>query len=129
MKTIPVSEATILQLNWLVAGCEGWKQGKYMMSVDIRKDAQGRVVGIMVPNNRQYIWFKPTTDWAQGGPIIKQNHVGLVSPTNNLSMFWTADIGYESKFTQFDHDPLVAAMRCYVTSKLGDTVEVPEELI
>ena len=24
--------------------------------------------------------------------------------------------------------PLIAAMRCYVASKLGDTVELPEEL-
>jgi hypothetical protein len=25
--------------------------------------------------------------------------------------------------------PLIAAMRCYVASKLGDEVEIPEELI
>jgi hypothetical protein len=25
--------------------------------------------------------------------------------------------------------PLIAAMRCYVASKLGDTVEIPEELL
>ena len=25
--------------------------------------------------------------------------------------------------------PLIAAMRCYVASKLGDEVEVPEELL
>jgi len=24
--------------------------------------------------------------------------------------------------------PLIAAMRCYVASKLGDTVEIPKEL-
>ena len=69
-----------------------------------------------------------SNDWAQGGPIIGREHIGLISPTNTLSMFWTADIGYESKFTQFDHDPLIAAMRCLVASKLGDEVEVPEEL-
>jgi len=28
-----------------------------------------------------------------------------------------------------DLEPLIAAMRCYVASKLGDTVEVPEELL
>jgi hypothetical protein len=25
--------------------------------------------------------------------------------------------------------PLVAAMRCYVASKLGDTVEIPDDLV
>lgn len=25
--------------------------------------------------------------------------------------------------------PLIAAMRCYVASKLGDEVEIPEELL
>ena len=29
---------------------------------------------------------------------------------------------------QFGPTPLIAAMRCYVASKLGDEVEVPEEL-
>jgi hypothetical protein len=27
------------------------------------------------------------------------------------------------------HTPLIAAMRCYVASKLGEEIDVPEELI
>jgi hypothetical protein len=27
------------------------------------------------------------------------------------------------------HTPLIAAMRCYVASKLGDEVEIPDELL
>lgn len=44
-----------------------------------------------------------TTDWAQGGPIIDADCMS--GPT-----------------------PLIAAMRCFVSSKLGDEVEIPEEL-
>jgi hypothetical protein len=30
---------------------------------------------------------------------------------------------------QADEKPLIAAMRCHVASKLGDTVDIPEELV
>jgi hypothetical protein len=30
---------------------------------------------------------------------------------------------------QYGPTPLIAAMRCYVASKLGDEVEVPDELL
>lgn len=72
--------------------------------------------------------FSPSTNWSQGGPIIEREHISLTSPSTTLTMFWTADIGLERKFTQYDHDPLIAAMRCYCCSKLGDEVEVPDEL-
>jgi hypothetical protein len=36
---------------------------------------------------------------------------------------------YLGDWVMFGHTPLVAAMRCYVASKLGDTVEVPEEIL
>lgn len=36
---------------------------------------------------------------------------------------------YEGDWIQFGPTPLIAAMRCYVASKLGDEVEVPEELM
>jgi hypothetical protein len=29
----------------------------------------------------------------------------------------------------YGHTPLIAAMRCYVASKLGDEVEIPQELL
>jgi hypothetical protein len=35
----------------------------------------------------------------------------------------------ENEFACFGDTPLIAAMRCYVASKLGDEVEVPAELI
>jgi hypothetical protein len=29
---------------------------------------------------------------------------------------------------QYGNTPLIAAMRCYVASKMGDEIEIPEEL-
>ena len=71
---------------------------------------------------------KPSTDWAQGGLIIEREWINITNENN----VWTAEIaddvpdGYVSATGP---NPLVAAMRCYVTSKLGDEVEIPSELL
>ena len=64
------------------------------------------------------------TDWAQGGPIIEREMIELVPYTDSL---W--DAMYRDQHIPNDGPtPLIAAMRCYVASKLGDDVDVPEEL-
>lgn len=72
------------------------------------------------------IWT-PSTDWAQGGPIIRRERLNL-EPFNSIQFplpegGWCSDGVWESL------EPLVAAMRCFVASKLGDEVDVPEELL
>lgn len=69
-----------------------------------------------------------STDWAQGGPIIEREEIDVVfRPGDKLPGFWDA-------YSKYAYDgfssptPLVAAMRCYVASELGDEVEVPDEL-
>lgn len=67
----------------------------------------------------------PSTDWAQGGPIIEREHIGtyhFVLPEDG----WAASVFDDPIYV--GPTPLIAAMRCYVASKLGDEVEVPEEL-
>ena len=74
-----------------------------------------------------------STDWAQGGPIIEREGITL--------MFNEDDHTYAAHVSQFRQrgmsnrsrwrngpTPLIAAMRCYVASKLGEEVEVPEGL-
>lgn len=97
---VKTSETTPVQINYLVGACEGlhWEEG------DIFAGAYG-------PG------FAPATDWMDAGPIIEREGIG-VFPTHNG---WAA--GMQSGPT-----PLIAAMRCYVVSKLGEEVEVPEEL-
>ena len=71
-----------------------------------------------------------STDWAHGGPIIErenisvgyQGHLGV--PLDSL---WYATDRADA--CGFGQTPLIAAMRCFVASKLGPTVEVPEELV
>lgn len=66
--------------------------------------------------------FHPSTDWAQGGPIIERERIHVYAGPQ-----WTAGI----KPGQFVYGPtaLIAAMRCFVASKLGNEVDVPEDLL
>lgn len=73
-----------------------------------------------------YHRYSPSTGWAQGGPIIDLEGIGF---------FQKKDEGYcqaampGAEFIQWGPTPLMAAMRCYVASKLGYDVDVPEELL
>ena len=68
-----------------------------------------------------------STDWSQGGPIIEREWLD-VTPWPNESredMRWHCQqYGSSGDCAQYGPTPLIAAMRCYVASKLGDEVEV-----
>jgi len=111
-------------LDWAVAKIENpeWWDDGYM---DVNPEA-----AVDMGDGETY---SPSTDWAQGGPIIEREWINIEKRINE--MHWTASVVYEDK----EHDgferteakgdtPLIAAMRCYVASKLGDEVEIPEEL-
>jgi len=79
----------------------------------------------------QWVQYSPSTDWSQGGPIIEREQLNLVVRRNCASEDvwgkWSSCIGYGREF-YYGPIPLIAAMRCYVASHLGETVDVPEEL-
>ena len=71
--------------------------------------------------------------WEAGGPIIDLERISIrtyAAPGRNWVAF--IDCGGSSisgaKARQVGPTALVAAMRCFVASKLGDTVELPKEL-
>ena len=68
-----------------------------------------------------------TTDWALAGPIIEREYISVLSW---LVGTWKARaLAIDGKeFICEGPTPLVAAMRAYVASKLGDEVEIPEGL-
>lgn len=81
-----------------------------------------------------------STDWMWGGPIIEANKIAIWTPMAQFASYggpWVAgipakdeygdDIEVEQEF--YGPTPLIAAMRCYVWSKMGDEVEVPEGLL
>jgi len=120
MKT---SELTGAALDWAVAKCEG-------ATDEWRDDGPFWWDGVpCIRSGGHDVNYRPSTDWAQGGPIIERAGL-LVRPSFTderdkwTSIQWAPKAVFESGPT-----PLIAAMRCYVASKLGDEIEIPEELI
>ena len=73
--------------------------------------------------------WNPTRNWAQGGPIIEREGISVlyqtgVCMTASINGPYEQSVGHRHK----GNIGLLVAMRCYVASKLGDTVEIPEEL-
>jgi hypothetical protein len=67
--------------------------------------------------------FEYSTDWAQGGPIIEREKIAI----DWDGAAWCASDNV-NPIACYGPTLLIAAMRCYVASKLGDTVNVPAEL-
>lgn len=115
---IKVAEATGPVLDWLVAKCEG---RTYRYFTTHGGDYNGWTTG---PHYLHY-----STDWSQGGPILTE---AKISRTIDHSGLWIAYDGFNyadaKEHMQCDRSELVAGLRCFVASKLGDEVEVSDEL-
>lgn len=76
-----------------------------------------------------------STNWLQGGPIIDREKIALDVEHGDpwRARFGRARITFDGRAHHYHHaegpTPLIAAMRCYVASKLGDEVDIPEELL
>jgi hypothetical protein len=113
MKT---SELTGAALDWAVAKCGGG--GNFPESFK-NAHAIGR--------------SNYSTNWAQGGPIIEREEISIAKLEETLPdaiaphpACWSGHI--DGVFVRYGPTPLIAAMRCYVASKLGDEIEIPKEL-
>ena len=71
--------------------------------------------------------YHPSTNWAQGGPIIEREGINVYQMQDGT---WQANLDYGMTDEAICHGPtlLIAAMRCVVSSVLGDEIEIPEEL-
>ena len=129
MKRAKTADLIGAALDWAVAKANGW--------VDYPKDsiehgAYWYEEPDRAPFGRRLLkeLCTPSTEWSQGGPIIERGEIDLYcheSPKTGGG-WWVAEItGTKAKAK--GNTPLIAAMRCYVASKLGDEVEIPEELL
>jgi hypothetical protein len=109
MKT---SELTGAALDWAVAKCE-----------NVEPDENNRPIWFGDGDER--VEYTPSTDWAQGGPIIECEGICLHKYKDGSG--WSATYSAQDP-EQYGPSPLIAAMRCYVASKLGDDINIPEEL-
>lgn len=114
---IKVSTAEGATLNWMVAKAEG-------LNVYIPAYAEQAWIAV---HDDTGIWRCPSysTDWAQGGPIIERERISIRQWINVPIVHAYMP---EGEWSSDGQSPLIAAMRCYVVSKLGEEVEAPDEL-
>jgi len=125
---IKVAEATPLQLDWMVANLEGLTQ---FGPPPGRSQASEFVLMHDDDSALQY-----STDWGAGGPIIDREDISIAVGAYDVDATPVVQ-GYAActLYNEIHDGPwivgptkLVAAMRCFVASRLGDEVELPQEL-
>ena len=121
MRTNELSGAA---LDWAVAKCEG------LLCFGYRTDGERFAVEL---SDGEVEGFMPSTDWAAGGTIIERERIGFwycdeVQDENGRVLREATWYAENDETNGTGATPLIAAMRCYVASKLGDEVQLPEEL-
>jgi hypothetical protein len=126
---VKTSEAKDQVLDYLVATCLGYT-GLHKIEGRMPHEPQ---LGIWPPRKEYGVMdlseLSFSTDWSQGGPIIEREKISVWYRVG-VRMFANIDGKYEQSIAH-DHPgntQLIVAMRCYVASKLGDEVEVPDDL-
>ena len=119
-------ELSGLALNWAVAKAKGWKDypedcveaGRFWHTQPERAPFDP-----VIPKET----WQPAYKWEHGGPIIEREVVQLEPHfTPEKGSYWAAWIKQQRNDGS---TPLIAAMRCFVASKLAEEIDVPEELL
>ena len=118
---VKTSKLTDHALDWAVAVCGG--RG---VEFDDPRDPWLTRNGVADQPLHSYT---PSTDWAQGGPIIERERIGLSWVESNWRYMDGCWSGVCAGQIRYAPTPLIAAMRAYVESRLGDEIEVHEELL
>ena len=124
MPKVKTSELTGAALDWAVAKCEGNDQfAQYTPRLRVYHQRTDSLSSYTVT-------FCPSTDWTRGGPLIERECIDIMfeGPEWYAYMRYEASDGYNRTLQYDGQTPLIAAMRCYVASKLGGEIDVPEEL-
>ena len=122
---VKVSELTRDALNWAVAKAEehesrcAWMLEKY---------------GYIAWQNYEQAWGNPIPSYSMDGgsavPIIEREGISVEF---NKVPFKSAWVAYKLEPSEEDEPQggstfLIAAMRCYCCAKLGNEIEIPQEL-
>lgn len=130
MKTVKVAELSGLSLCYAVSMIEN---PHLVWGITSGIHAHSPV--IVIPDMPEPDCYSPYTDWAMCGPIIEREKI-TIRYTGSLLGFCAHMKTGNGKFTelppdfvQYANKPLIAAMRCYVASKMGEEVEIPDNLL
>ena len=140
MTKVNTSELTGAALDWAVAKCEGYAPvfTRHYVTPSHAEDPKK----VCIPAQSWVQPFEPSINWGQAGPILERE---IAKVFRNVGGTWSAMILKDVPIPPEDRGtslaltrraqwngagptPLIAAMRCYCCSKLGDVVDIPEEL-
>lgn len=124
MPKIKTADLTGAALDWAVAVAEG-ESPIYTRHWVIPSHPENPR-RVCTPKLQGY-WqpYEPSQNWGLGGPIIEQEAIGLTQFSDYPK--WTAK--HPESLCIDGPTPLTAGMRCFVASRFGDIVEIPEELL
>ena len=125
MVDCPVAELDGIALDYAVALVEG---GHSLKNDGITWWVTMEGLSRVLSQGWGSIGYQPSKEWAQGGPIIEREGINVYQMQDGT---WQANLDYGVTDEAICHGPtpLVAAVRCYVASKLGNSIKVPKGLI
>lgn len=113
---VKTAELTGIALDWAVAKCDGF--------IDHLAYRPAQFV-----HTHRLGYDNYSTDWLKGGPLLESEKISVEIKPHG---YWMASHQYnytdEKRFLTLGDTLLMAAMRCFVASKLGEEVEIPEKL-
>jgi hypothetical protein len=135
---IKTSELIGEALNYAVAITE-YGPKKVYINPDIRRKG----IWVIPQKNGGKNHFHPSKSWAQGGALIERERIDTSTNYQDdplgvdmvavgwKASYWNNSVPGTPGFCKWAYGPtpLIAAMRCYVASRLGNEVEIPEELL
>lgn len=73
--------------------------------------------------------FNPSSNWEHGGPIIAREGISIRQSIGHpvLAFLWRKDATWD--FKAYGPTPLIAAMRCFVKSQIGEETVIAANIL
>ena len=126
---VEVSTLSGAALDWAVGTVSGMK-----LAIGLNHTQTGPAVydAVLVDMQIDNIEpFAPSVFWREGGPLIESERITI---NQGQDIMASQAVIVDGELKHYAHKcrgrhPLEAAMRCYVTGKVGNSIEVPTELV
>lgn len=131
MQKVKISTLSGAALDWAVAKCEG-------LESDVGRTNEGKDVIVLTVVDGFWRKYEPSKNHLITNELIKRLNIH-VSSSDLLGHGYNAymwklplDVKIGNELVckiEYADTPIIAAMRCYVHSMVGDEVEVPVQLL
>lgn len=125
---VKTADLTGSALTWAFTLAEGWEP--FLMTIEVKDKPP---VYFVQCRDRQ---VSDPLGWAQVGPVLDREVIWLRGPHDATKPDGTVavriDYWYAHKnhrHVQNDKDPITAVVRCHIASRLGEYVDIPDELL